>query len=190
MEPGEGTDHTVPVVHIMFKRVLVPLDGSALAEYALAPACRIAEKFGSELLLLRVVTPERALPGLQHLTVWAGTAPAAPRTLMDEAEAYLTRLSLPTLGVPIRTRVLAGAPPELIIATAAEGGADLIVMSTHGRAGLMRLLYGSVAEAVLRGATMPVLLVPSRGFVRPEVENPDRTGAIPRAVTQPSNGPA
>lgn len=56
--------------------------------------------------------------------------------------------------------VAVGAPPSTIITLAAQLGADLIVMSTHGRAGLGSLLYGSVAEAVLRAATVPVLLVP------------------------------
>ena len=57
----EGIDHNVPEIPMMFRRVLVPLDGSALAEQALAPACRIVEKFDSELLLLRVVAPERRM---------------------------------------------------------------------------------------------------------------------------------
>jgi nucleotide-binding universal stress UspA family protein len=55
---------------------------------------------------------------------------------------------------------LVGAPPELILDTAKAENVDLIVMSTHGRSGLNRLLYGSVAEAVLRGAHLPVLLIP------------------------------
>ena len=166
LELGKSTDRTVLVTHNMLKRVLVPLDGSVIAEQALAPACRIAEKFGGQLLLLRVVTPERVPPGLGRLAIRADSAFAAPRMLRDEAEAYLASLSLPTPGMSIRTWVLRGAPPELIIATAAEGDVDLIVMSTHGRGGLMRLLYGSVAEAVLRGTTVPVLLVPSRMFAR------------------------
>lgn len=158
----------------MFKNILVPLDGSPLAEQALAPASRIAEKFGGRLLLLRVVAPDRNLPTLP-LGGWpAGSAPSQARPLFDEAEAYLAGLRLPNPAVPVRTRVLAGAPPELIIATSAEDLVDLIVMSTHGRAGLTRLLYGSVAEAVLRGATVPVLLVPSRAFARNSVEALDR----------------
>jgi nucleotide-binding universal stress UspA family protein len=152
---------------IMFKKVVIPLDGSELAEQALAPACRIAEMFGSELLLLRVVTPERPLPARPYLSSRADSLLAAnARPLVKEAEAYLSGLKLPVLGLSVSTRVLCGAPPDMIIAAAAESGADLIVMSTHGRAGLMRLLYGSVAEAVLRGATVPVLLIPSRVFER------------------------
>ena len=170
----------------MFKSIIVPLDGSQLAEQALLPAVRLAERFGSELLLLRVVTPERSLPSLAYLAPRAeGDPAAAGRSLMDEAQAYLDSLRLPSAGLRLRTQVLCGAPPELIIAAAAEGGADLIVMSTHGRAGLMRLLYGSVAEAVLRGASVPVLLVPSRALARREAGSrpvglPQSAGAGPR----------
>ena len=162
----------------MFNRIVIPLDGSELAEQALAPACRIAEKFGSELLLLRVVTPERPLPALPKLTGRPDNPPAAEsvRPFMEEAEAYLAGLQLTAPGVAIHTRVLSGAPPEMIIATAAESGADLIVMSTHGRAGILRLLYGSVAEAVLRGATVPVLMIPSRVFEGRLVER--RAGSL------------
>jgi nucleotide-binding universal stress UspA family protein len=165
----------------MFKKVVIPLDGSELAEQALAPACRIAERFGSELLLLRVVTPERPLPGRPYLAGRAESLPAAfARYNVDEAEAYLSGLKLPALGLSVATRVLSGAPPEMIIAAAAESGADLIVMSTHGRSGLMRLLYGSVAEAVLRGATVPVLLVPSRVLAGDKCHMTDETNASKR----------
>lgn len=156
----------------MFRTILVPLDGSSLAEQALTPACRIAEKFGSALLLLRVVTLERALPTLPLLTPRGESESAAsPRPVMDEAEAYLNGLSLPSTVRPVRTQVLAGAPPEMIVTTAVASEVDLIVMSTHGRTGLVRLLYGSVAEAVLRGASVPVLLVPSRAVAQ-KLEDP------------------
>jgi nucleotide-binding universal stress UspA family protein len=173
----------------MFSKILVPLDGSVLAEQALAPACRVAERFGGTLLLLRVVTPERTTPGLQHLTLRPENVSAiSPRPLLEEAEAYLAGLRLPTPGLPVETEVVAGAAPEMIIATAAESGADLIVMSTHGRAGLIRLLYGSVAEAVLRGATVPVLLVPSRVLLRREVPGTKREVVVPLGSNQPHIG--
>ena len=104
----------------MFSKILVPLDGSVLAEQALAPACRVAERFGGTLLLLRVVTPERTTPGLQHLTLRPENVSAiSPRPLLEEAEAYLAGLRLPTPGLPVETEVVAGAAPEMIIATAA-----------------------------------------------------------------------
>jgi nucleotide-binding universal stress UspA family protein len=167
----------------MFNTILVPLDGSALAEQALAPASRLAARFGGELLLLSVVVPERPLPGLPYLVPRAGDEAAGPsRPRMEEAEAYLAGLKLSDPGLRVRTLVLGGAPAELIIAAGDEGGADLIVMSTHGRSGLMRLLYGSVAEEVLRGATVPVLLVPSRACSRDEAGSPTWRGAWPRGA--------
>jgi nucleotide-binding universal stress UspA family protein len=158
----------------MFKTILVSLDGSALAEQALAPAFSIAEKYGAAIVLLRVVPPERSLPGLQYLAVRPNGAPADPeQALIEEAQDYLAGIALPTPGVPVHTRVLVGAPPAVIVATAVEATADLIVMSTHGRTGLTRLLYGSVAEAVLRGSPVPVFLVPNRVPIRSAEEYRD-----------------
>ena len=158
----------------MFKTILVSLDGSALAEQALAPAFSVATKYNAAIVLLRVVPPERGLPGLQYLAVRPNGAAADPvQDLIEEAQDYLAGITLPMPGVPVHTRVLVGAPPELIAATAVEAAADLIVMSTHGRTGLTRLLYGSVAEAVLRGSPVPVLLVPNRILARLTEEDRD-----------------
>ena len=151
----------------MFKTILVSLDGSTLAEQALTPAFSIAAKYGAAIMLLRVVPTERSLPGLQYLAVRPNGAPADPeQALIEEAQDYLAGITHPMAGVPVHPRVLVGAPPEVIVETAVEVAADLIVMSTHGRTGLMRLLYGSVAEAVLRGSPVPVFLVPNRVPVR------------------------
>ena len=173
----------------MFKTILIPLDGSLRAEQALAPATRIAERFGSELLLLRVVLPERVLPVMSQMVLSPNNEPVvSTHPLLDEAEAYLAGLSLPA-GLRFRSQVLCGAPPEMIISMAASGEADLIVMSTHGRAGLLRLLYGSVAEAVLRGATVPVLLVPSRGLARRAGDSLNAVTATPRGSNAMRLGP-
>jgi nucleotide-binding universal stress UspA family protein len=108
---------------------------------------------------------------LTHLAFRSESVPESPfQHQLDEAEGYLLNYPVPLPGIPVRTRVLAGVAPELIVATAAEEPVDLIVMSTHGRAGLTRLLYGSVAEAVLRGAHTPVLLIPSRVLSRTRVD--------------------
>jgi nucleotide-binding universal stress UspA family protein len=63
-------------------------------------------------------------------------------------------------GVSVRTEVVSGAPPDVILDVADAEHVDLVVMSTHGRSGLGRLVYGSVAESVLRGSRIPVLLIP------------------------------
>src|SRR5204863_7745799 len=114
-----------------------------------------------------VLAPVGWLPGLQYLAAHPNGAPADPvQALIEEAQDYLAGITLPMADVPVHTRVLVGAPPEKIVETAIEAAADLIVMSTHGRTGLTRLLYGSVAEAVLRGSPVPVFLVPNRVPVR------------------------
>jgi nucleotide-binding universal stress UspA family protein len=149
----------------MFKRILVALDGSELAEAALAPAFALAEKFGGEVVLLRVTVAGRVFAGAP-LVASRTYFPEAETLLTDERDAadYLQRINrrCRNSGVTIRTRALPGTPAEAVVAAARDEAADLIVMSTHGRSGLDRLVYGSVAEAVLRGAHVPVLLVPLR----------------------------
>lgn len=147
----------------MFARILVPLDGSELAEIALAPAFEMARKFASEVVLLCVAGVEERLvepmgAGLYSPNAWNGNGACQS----DQGQAYLADIQhrWQKTGVPIRTRVTFGAPPELIVTVAQQEQVDLIVMSTHGRTGFSRLVYGSVAEAVLRGAHLPVLLLP------------------------------
>ena len=147
----------------MFKRVLVPLDGSEFAEQALQPALTIAEKCGSEVIVLRVVVPDELVMVSPTLSAaYPKVVDEAAKRDWEEAEAYIEsiRARWADAKVPLRTEVISGAPPERILDVAQADGADLIVMSTHGRAGLSRLVYGSVAEAVLRGGRVPVLLIP------------------------------
>ncbi|MBI3362826.1 MAG: universal stress protein [Chloroflexi bacterium] len=144
----------------MFKKILVTLDGSEFSERALKPAFQIAEKFDSEVTLLRVAMAQ------QYVTMPAGTGTLYPDPALErdreEAEAYLRAIKTQWLAarVSVHTEIIAGLPAEMILDVADVDGIDLIVMSTHGRSGLSRLLYGSVAESVLRGAQVPVLLIP------------------------------
>lgn len=147
----------------MFARILVPLDGSEVAETALAPAIEMARKFASEVVVLCVAGAEEALVEPSGAMVYARELWNGNRSQgQAQTEAYLAGIKHHwlTAGVPIRTVVTVGAPPELIVTVAQEQRVDLIVMSTHGRTGFSRLVYGSVAEAVLRGAHLPVLLLP------------------------------
>src|SRR5437868_6176434 len=147
----------------MFKRILVTLDGSDLSERALEPAFELAAKFKAQITLLRVV----AVDALAMAT--AGSGPqyrhlSGMREADEQAdcEFYLQAIQAQwqTTSVSPATRVAVGAAPEVIVQVAEESEAELIVMSTHGRSGLNRFLYGSVAEAVLRGTTIPLLLIP------------------------------
>lgn len=151
---------------MLFKRILVPLDGSELAEKALEPAFELAQQSGGEVILLCVaVAAEELMVGVTAMTMRPYELQRGSlHYAQEKAEAYLRGIKSRWLNarVPIYTEVISGTPPELIVAVAKEQEVDLIVMSTHGRTGVSRLVYGSVAEAVLRGARLPVLLIPVR----------------------------
>ena len=144
----------------MSKRILVPLDGSTLAEAILPWVIEIAKPLGAELWLLRIA--------FAH--VFPGTDPtAAEIRVVREAEEYLETLahSIADQGVHVSTAVRYGKAAAEIIDHAAFNKVDLIAMSTHGLSGLSRLVMGSVAEEVVRHAKVPVLLVRAHG------EHPD-----------------
>jgi nucleotide-binding universal stress UspA family protein len=131
--------------------ILVPLDGSEVAEQALPHACRLARPANAEIVLLR------AAPFASN----AGKSPSPRRVTVRDAEDYLAALwhRLAGEGLRVRTVVLHTAPARAITFTARTQGADLIVMSTHGYSSVQRFLLGSVAEAVLRQTTTPVFCI-------------------------------
>jgi len=134
------------------KTILVPLDGSLLAELALKPAVELARERDAKLVLLRAAEA--------HTTVADPTE--AQVAVVQEAEDYLARVRCGALdsGVTVvETAVWYGRPVEAIVEAARYRDADLIVMSSHGRTGLGRLVLGSVAESVLRATRTPILLI-------------------------------
>lgn len=136
----------------MFARILVPLDGSPLAEAILPEVVDLAKLHGAEVLLLRVALV-RALPGVDQTE--------AQVRAVEEAEGYLADVErgLAARGVSVRSAVRYGRAVEEILDHAESQRADLIAMSTHGRSGIRRIMLGSVAEAVVRAAPVPVLLL-------------------------------
>lgn len=136
-------------------RVVVPLDGSELAELALAPALAIAKATGGELVLFRVGQPDAE-----------ATDPSIGRPT-ETSEAYLERVAaeIRQAGVNVSTVTVAssGSGPasvaNAILDFAAAEGINIIAMSTHGRSGLRRWVYGSVAEKVLHNADIATLIV-------------------------------
>jgi nucleotide-binding universal stress UspA family protein len=136
----------------MLRRLVVPLDGSELAERALPYAVQLARARGGRLVLVRV-----ALASTPTGFDWEPQYAASVR----EAEQYLTDV-VEKLGpsVPVETAsVRYGRPVTEIINIVAEVEADGVVMATHGRTGVAHLLYGSVAEMVLAASPVPVFLV-------------------------------
>jgi nucleotide-binding universal stress UspA family protein len=144
----------------MYKRILLPLDGSERAEQVLPSAIAQARCFEAELVLLRVFEP---------LPVDCCVPPVVLDQAAEQASAlardYLQRIAadLRERGIPASVMTVEGRPEEEILRFAQEGQMDLIVMSTHGRSEVSRLLMGSVADHVVRTASVPVLLVRSSG---------------------------
>ena len=139
------------------RRILVPLDGSALAEAVLPRIMALAKRHGAELTLLRVAYAR----GFRE----ADLAEAEAR-VVREAEAYLAGVGcrLATEGVGVHHVIRYGFAPEEILDDIRGRRPDLVAMSTHGRTGLTHLLLGSVAEKVLRASPVPVLLFPARAL--------------------------
>ncbi len=149
----------------MYERILVPLDGSEVGEAALpyveglvtllAPVKKI------EVTLLQVIS------SLVHYVIAGEASVQVPYTerevelIKRQAAAYLDKVAerLRSKGAIVRTKVAVSNAAEGIISTADEMKTELIAMSTHGRTGLSRWAFGSVAEKVLRGANVPVLMV-------------------------------
>jgi nucleotide-binding universal stress UspA family protein len=126
----------------MYKRVVVALDGSELAESILRFILQIAGPLDFEVTLVRVVPADE------------------PDTVVAEAGSYLEQVAAQLVGrgVRVRTEVRRGDAAEQIIAAAHEGDADVIAMTTRGRTGVSRLVMGSVATAVLQTSDLPMLL--------------------------------
>ncbi|MBI3326853.1 MAG: universal stress protein [Nitrospinae bacterium] len=136
----------------MYKRMLVPLDGSELAETVLPHVRELAKSCRAELVLLRVAFAH-IFPGANPIQ--------AQVTAVQEAETYIHGVAktLQDMGFKVEARVRYGDPAEEILDHVTWGHIDLIAMATHGRTGLKRLVLGSVAENVLRGTSVPVFLV-------------------------------
>lgn len=151
-----------------FRHVLIPLDGSELAEQILEPAAALAVATKADVTLLRVVqqlTPSGYVPDSARVS---GIRPTLltqlremDRQAWQRAEDYLNQLTerLRQRSLNVVTRVVwHTSPAAAILEDASTHGVQLIALATHGRGGLKRLLVGSVADKVLRGATTPVLV--------------------------------
>ena len=150
----------------MYDKILLPLDGSEFAERIIAQVEPLAEKLGSALVLLQVTTSFETLIAETTPGVSAATPVAIdPTPIMDaEQEAANTYLEgvatrLRAKGFKVETEHLAGHAARTVIERAAALNCSLIAMTTHGRSGFGRLVFGSVAEEVLRHAQCPVLIV-------------------------------
>jgi nucleotide-binding universal stress UspA family protein len=147
-----------PVPAQPFSHIVVPLDGSQLAEESIPVAARLAALGNARVTLLRVVIPQLALGprsvALQFNMDQLDHHQREAKRYVDEvADRY--RAAIPAIQAEV---IMASSPPRAILEWSEQHGADLIAMSTHGRSGFRRFMLGSVADKVIRGAHIPVLL--------------------------------
>jgi nucleotide-binding universal stress UspA family protein len=132
------------------RTILHPTDFSLCSKHAFELASSLARDHGARMIVLHVVDQ----PGVVY-----GGMIVPPPPALKVAEEQVQEICKSEPSIPMESRVENGDPAPSILQVAAECKCDLIVLGTHGRSGLGRLLIGSVAEKVLRGATCPVLTV-------------------------------
>jgi nucleotide-binding universal stress UspA family protein len=165
-------------------RILVPLDGSELGEAALGPAQKLAARLRAEIVLLQVIPfpPYELYPG----AVAAYLEAFDPDAQVVQANQYLAQTAQrlrPTIS-QVRIRAELGKPAALIAQVAVAEQADLIVMATHGRTGVARLVLGSIATATLQHASIPLM------FVRPTSLKSSTASVAPEVELTPEPAPA
>lgn len=161
----------------MYEKIVVPLDGSKLAECALPHVEELAKNCSTKEVILVTVTerivgrmrvaqyiqPVGPLPPPKSVT----KVPVAIGKKQRQGQRYLNRIAkgLQKEGIKVLTEVLLGNPAEEIASFAEHDGADLIIMASHGRSGPSRWAYGSVTDKVFRASCVPVLMIRAPGCV-------------------------
>lgn len=167
---------------VMYDRILVPTDGSEGSERVVEHAVRLAEVHGATVHGLYVVN-SGSFAGLPMESSWEGLDEML-RADAEEAVAEVRRIATDA-DIPAETKIIDGSPSREIVEYAEREGCDLVVMGTHGRGGLDRLLLGSVAEKVIRASNVPVLTV----RVGPDAGDGEETGrAASRAEEEGVDG--
>jgi nucleotide-binding universal stress UspA family protein len=149
----------------MYRKILVPLDGSELSEKVLPHIEHLAEG-GAEVILFRVCEPPVVLADYPAdlQTSWEDHVRQETAHIREQCRVYLgdIRGKLEKKGLKVTAASGTGRADEEIVKFAEQAGVDVIVMASHGRSGLARWAYGSTADRVLKSSPIPVLLIKSR----------------------------
>jgi len=158
--PAEGLNRKS-----LIQRILVPLDGSKVAERILPHAEAMATSLNGELLLFQAVEPMRATFNPEASVISKSTIAKENKRRKESSEQYLDSVAkgVQKRGHPVSKDVTTGAPAEQILDLAEAKPVDLIAMSTHGRSGVGRWVLGSVTDKVLHAGDMPVLVLRAAG---------------------------
>lgn len=146
----------------MFKKILVPLDGSQLSEFALNPALALARANKAELILMSAILEQDRVDVDEYYEAPPSAISAPDTQLMrTRMKNYLDSMAETRagIGVPVRGLVLAGDAASCVVETAVSEQCDLIIMGTHGRSGVSRILLGSVTQKVWQQAPCPVMAI-------------------------------
>jgi nucleotide-binding universal stress UspA family protein len=141
----------------VFRHLVVPTDFSDCAEEAWGLAQRVAQKLGSEIVLIHVFVEPPVYGDPPGVVAVVQVLVEVEKWVADELEKWAAEAR--KRGITARTVVRRGSPPREIVALASEEHADVVIMGTHGRGGVSRALLGSVADRVIRTAPCPVLTV-------------------------------
>lgn len=148
----------------MYQRIMVPMDGSELAERVLPHVETIAASSNATVELVRVIEPFE-LPTRGGIAISEDDIKQIEQHMESEAQTYLARIedTLKGKGVKAESTVIRGKVAESLVDYARSSNADLIIMATHGRSGISRWAWGSVADRILHASHIPVLMVQSTG---------------------------
>ncbi len=171
---------------MMYSTILVPLDGSSQAERALPIAARIAQRSGCSIALVQAVrAPVEFESGAAPPALWALPVRPEERETAQRYLGHVRQRHIPA-ETPVQIHIVAGPPAAMIRAASVGLGADLIVMTSHGRTGLGRWLLGSVAAEVARESRIPVLVVRESALTRALTEQDrSRRAALPAENQRP-----
>jgi nucleotide-binding universal stress UspA family protein len=143
---------------ITIKSILCPIDFSDASRNAYRYACEFARSMGAKVILLNVIEPRpiAADMSLNYIPLEEDLAAAAREDVLPLVSDAQAR------GIEVSSEVMIGVPAETILQQALDQDVSLLIMGSHGKTGLSRLLMGSVAEAVVRRASIPVLIVKAK----------------------------
>lgn len=143
----------------MYRKILIPLDGSGRAERIFPYVEELAHKFAATVVLVRVVEP--LVAGVAPYEMGAAYIVEEIERRTKEAQAYVTRLAgeFAQKSLSVKSYVEYGSVVSTILEIAEKENADLIALASHGRTGLGRVFYGSVAAGILQRVDRPVLLI-------------------------------
>lgn len=157
----------------MFENLVVALDGSACSARALDAALRVATLERSKLAVCSVADPAALAISVEPLVIVERALEQIRNNAQRIVDDALAKAA--DVGISARGCVLEGTPDREIVKYAERVGADAVVLGTHGRSGVMRLFMGSVAEGVLRHASVPVLTIRAQAHVGRVLEDRERT---------------